>query len=123
MEVLGGQLSCLSTVFIVLDGLDEWRPTPDTAYNLIQQLEDLPHTKLLITSRHSIPFSSRKVFVDLPIHATSEDLKSYIGHHIQSRLLRRIQLSDDVKGEVISKIEGKARGMYVVTNVSSSLSM
>lgn len=106
-----------AAVYIVVDALDEWMSSqsyPNTTSNLVAELTNLHHAKLLITSRYSIPFSSSNVYADVPISAEPKDVKAFVDHRISRGLLGRVTATKELLEEIHAKVQIQASGMYGV---------
>lgn len=109
----------LSTIFVVLDALDEASETVQD--HIVRRISDLPFTdiRLFCTSR---PFSKfEDTFQKLPqieIKATDADITTFVKAQIQgrSRLLKLVKSDEELQQEIVEEIIDKAQGMYVDPN-------
>jgi ankyrin repeat domain-containing protein 50 len=106
----------LSTLFIVIDALDEC--SSESKDKFLKELQDLgPKLRLMITSRPSI-MGITDYFQDvvhLEIHASNEDIKTYLTERLQSesRFKSYIQAEPSLHNDIIKAILDKAEGMLV----------
>ncbi len=107
-------LKPFSTVYLVLDALDEC--LEEVRSPLILQLKAFsPSVRLLVTTRFIDGILSEfRNDTTLEIRANSEDLKRYIGSRIEgnSRLARQLQGKAALAQEICDGIIAKADGMY-----------
>jgi hypothetical protein len=116
IRMLRSEVSNHSEVFLVVDALDEC-PEDDmnTRSKLLEQLRSLPgNVKLMITSRylssieHDLEGEQR-----LEIHATSDDIVSYVeGRILEENRLRRHTKSDpSLQSAILETISKSVDGM------------
>jgi Cdc6-like AAA superfamily ATPase len=117
-EVIGllrSVASGYSKVFILIDALDECTPLHrrqllDEVFKLLS----LSSIQLFATSRMypdiMNTFKGKKI---LEIQASEEDVRKYLSHHVKS-LTARVQQNIDLQNEIITKISGAIKGMYVL---------
>jgi len=107
-------LSAYTTIFIVVDALDEYSDRDGTRGQLIDQLNELQtrqDVRLLFTSRF-IPEITRKFHSDstLEVRANEEDVKRFVAGQIP-RLPTCIRRDEELKLAVQNKIVEAADGM------------
>jgi hypothetical protein len=104
----------LSTMFVVLDALDEADETvQDRIIKKIQELP-FPDTRLLCTSRLLDRF--KDIFKGEPfteIKATDEDIALFVNTKIQgsNRVRKLLEGDDQLQQDIVSEIQDKAKGM------------
>ncbi|KAJ7336936.1 ankyrin repeat-containing domain protein [Mycena albidolilacea] len=108
-----------SKVYIIVDAIDEY---PDgQQWILLQRLAAMgPTVNLMITSRPNItPYASLPNLKAVDIHATEEDLRTYVDAEIQSsrRLSRHVQTRPELQDEIHSKISCIADGMFLLAKL------
>ena len=106
----------LSTLFVVVDALDEC--ASESKDEFLKELQDLgPKLRLMITSRPNIMDITDyfKDAVRLEIRATNEDIKTYLAERLQreSRLKSYIEVEPSLHNDIIKAILVKADGMSV----------
>jgi len=106
----------LSTLFVIVDALDEC--ASESKDEFLKELQDLrPKLRLMITSRPSI-MNITYYFEDavsLEIRPGNEDIKIYLEERLQreSRLRTYIQEDPSLHNDIIKAIVDKAEGMLV----------
>ena len=108
------ELKGYSSVFVVIDALDECSDRDDTRKALLAEVQKLPQdSHILITSRYSP--NIEEAFKDVPaieIRATDDDVKRYIEGRVkqESRLAKHIRsdpgLMDDIKSNLLQSCRG-----------------
>ncbi|KAK4655105.1 hypothetical protein QC762_0072540 [Podospora pseudocomata] len=111
-----------SLVYIIVDALDECADTEDTQSRLASDLHNLPkHVKLLFTSRYTIGVEEDLGPVPrLEIRASDEDIKRYIEGRVgseHSRLQKHIRTDPDLLEEIIDKVVGNCKGMFLMAQL------
>ena len=107
------ELKRYSKTFIVIDALDEVSESADIRTVLLEELRSCP-VNLLVTSRHDPTIE--KQFSEAQhceIHATDEDIRSYICERIgrEDRLSRQIRRVPSLEDDIPARIVGSAKGM------------
>lgn len=109
--------SVFSSIFIVIDALDECSEV--TRNYLIAEINKLPQNlHLMVTSRHNA--SIEQLFsgsVRLEILATDGDVKAYVCTQIdrRERLKKFVQADPSLQEKIETRIADKAQGMFVLT--------
>ena len=116
-EALQSEISRFSSVFLVLDALDECLEEDGTRTELIAEIKKLHTTRILITSRPHIMDIERD-FEHTPrldIHANDEDVRHYLTGRIKklSRLKRCIDVDLALEEEITNTIVQNVKGMCV----------
>jgi Cdc6-like AAA superfamily ATPase len=112
-SVLRHAAAAYSSVFIVVDALDECERTewPPLLSQLRLLQAQMPHVRLLATSRPLLVFQeSFSDAVKLEIRAHSMDLEHYI-HSRVHRLSKHVEQTANLKTEVVRKVTDAADGM------------
>jgi Cdc6-like AAA superfamily ATPase len=116
-ELLGAMRStCLSytTVFIVVDGLDECADRDNTRSQLIDELHKLQTSidlRLIFTSRFIFEITSKfKLHPMLEVRASDEDVRRFVAGQVL-RLPKCIQQDEELKNTVQTKIVEAVDGM------------
>jgi hypothetical protein len=114
VDVLHSSFAAFSTVYIIVDAIDEY-PEAQRCI-LLQRLAAMgPTVNLLITSRpHISPDPSFRNLDALEIRASEDDIREYVDSHLRmSRKWKDVQayLSDDLQQEIHSKISDTVDGM------------
>lgn len=107
------ELKRYSKTFIVIDALDEVSESADIRTMLLEELRSCP-VNLLVTSRHDPTI--KKQFYEAQhceIHATDEDIRSYISKRIglEKRLSRQIRRVPSLEDDIPARIVDSAKGM------------
>ena len=112
----------LSTVFVVLDALDEAGERVQD--HIVREISELPFpdVRLFCTSRPFPRFD--ELFHDSPkieIRATDEDIRAFVKAQIEerSRLHKLVKKDQKLQEDIVAKIIEKAEGMYVASRRSS----
>jgi len=109
------EIALYSSVFVVIDAMDEFSDVAGAREDLFTELKRLPpNVHLLVTARplptleSDIPDRSR-----VEILARDEDIRSYLEVRIpnESRLLRQVKSDPAFREMVISHVIGAAKGM------------
>lgn len=114
LTVLKIEMKTYSSVFIVIDALDECQD--NTRGKLLGSLRALPgNVKLLVTSRR-LPSIAVDFQGDghLPISANDNDMRTYIMDRIGS--VKKMEKQPVLREEIVSRVLQKADGMYVLLN-------
>ena len=114
--LLGG----FERVYIAVDALDEMQKVElETLVRDVANLTELEHVlvSLFLTSR-PIDYIISRFEVDslqLPILATSEDLKTFINGQFKEKedLANLVWRNDTLKKRILEEVPKKAKGMYV----------
>ena len=115
-KLLQSKVMALSTVFIIVDALDECDEGKTRVGFLAELRNLLPHIRLLVTSRPLV--SIERSFEDdarLEIRAHDEDVKRYLRARIQKepRLIQHVKADPTLEEQIITIITEKAQGMFV----------
>ena len=125
MELLEQEAKRFSTVFVVVDALDECRDDDgnadqyDTRSILMQALSSLDKgVHILVTSRNvpleQIESSPSLSFKRMKITAVDEDVRQYVGTRIEhDKNLRAMAKKATLKTDIVTTIVKKAAGMLV----------
>ena len=117
MELLHFEVRRLSTVFIVIDALDECSEDNGTRLTFLDSVLSLiPHVRLLITSRHIGTIQQELQHeARIEIQATDHDIRAYIrGRCMKERRLRHnINLDSTLQQSILDSVVHKAQGMCV----------
>jgi hypothetical protein len=115
------QLECktLSTIFVVIDALDECKENSGSRDHLLRELNKLqPKLRLLVTSRpHIIDVAEHfPEAAQLSIHAKEEDIRKYLNRKISTHARFRCQMGADhaFQNLVMDTIIQNAKGMFVL---------
>lgn len=114
--LLKAECRSLSTLFVVVDALDEC--VDETKHEILKELQNLrPKLRLIMTSRPSI-MNITDYFEDavsLEIRPSNEDIKTYLEERLQkeSKLRKYIQEDPSLHNDIIKAIVDKADGMLV----------
>lgn len=115
MQLLESVSSIFSRTFVVVDALDELVEVSRTKFTHCL-LNIKAFASVLITSR-PIPAIANQFSSDLfqEISAKKEDLKAYVESEIESRasIAALVLQKPDLRPQIVSKVEEKARGMFV----------
>ena len=116
-ELLQGELTACSRVFLVVDALDECDETCGTRRDFISQLLQLPtNTSLMVTSRNlSSIEEDLEQFRRLEIRARDIDVQTYLEGCIQreTRLRRHVRADSTLRTTTLETIVKKVEGMSV----------
>lgn len=115
VQALSTEIARFSSVFLVIDALDETADDQGIRTTLLSELESLP-IKLLVTSRYDT--SLERKFEDaarIDIEATADDVRKYVKARIRSEplLMRHIPGDIDLQEDIVNKVVEKCRGMWV----------
>jgi hypothetical protein len=113
IDVLHRSFAVFSTVYIIVDAIDEY---PESQrWILLQHLARMgPIVNLMITSRpHITPDPSLPNLDALEICANGDDVRKYVDGQIwrSPRLLKLVQARPELRGEIHSKVTDKVDGM------------
>lgn len=124
LEALQLTIATLGTVYIVIDGLDEW--STETRLPVLSKLKVLQtgaDIRLMITSRAKPEIvDSFKEAITLEIHAHDKDVERFVAGQM-FRLPECIQSSDALQELVSDKIVNSASGMCVLRSSNHCLGM
>ncbi|KAL9118809.1 MAG: hypothetical protein Q9187_004635 [Circinaria calcarea] len=120
-ELLQSKVMALSTVFIIVDALDEC-DKGETRVDFLAELRNLlPHIRLLVTSRYLVSIErSFENDARLEIRANNGDVEKYVRARIQKepRLLQHVKADPALEEQIITTIIEKARGMFVSSKLT-----
>lgn len=123
-QALQSVIPMYSRVFVVLDALDECQKTDncrDTFLLEIFSLQTRYGMNILATSRFIPEVISRfRDDMTLEIRANTEDVKRYVGGHLDE-LPDEIREDPSLRKEITTKISDAADGMYVFAGVPDGL--
>lgn len=114
-QALQSEISNYSSVFLVVDALDECSETHDTRLNLLDTLRSLPgNVRLMVTSRY-LPTIERE-FIGvrrIEISATGDDVGRYVRGRIpkERRLCRHVKANKDLEDTIVNAIVRNVKGM------------
>ena len=114
-NLLRGEISHLSKVFVVMDALDETSEHEDIRRLVLSELQNLP-INLLVTSRYEKSIEQRLEKAErLEIRATAADVQTYVKARIPSEhlLARHIRADPTLQETIVDSIVEKSQGMYV----------
>jgi hypothetical protein len=117
------QIHCqqFSTIFIIIDALDECTMEENAGVKINSELYKLPNCRLLITGRPHVKrlISRFDSVISLEIRASDEDIRRSVGTQISesSLLLDCIQTDDEIRATITDTIVRKADGMYLVSHL------
>ncbi|KAJ7578114.1 hypothetical protein C8J56DRAFT_869025, partial [Mycena floridula] len=120
-RALEAQVAVYSSVYIVVDALDECSDIDATRETFMDALQSLPATvHLLVTSRDI--FSIAQQFLGKPrieVRARDEDLRTYIKGRLvsESRIARLLKGDAEFQEEIISQVISKAAGMFLLAQL------
>ncbi|KAJ7578099.1 hypothetical protein C8J56DRAFT_716149, partial [Mycena floridula] len=120
-RALETQVVRYSSVYIVVDALDECSDLGGTRETFMDALQSLPATvHLLVTSRDI--FSIAQQFLGKPrieVRARDEDLRTYIKGRLvsETRIARLLKGDAELQEEIISQIISKAAGMFLLAQL------
>lgn len=116
-QTLQSEISNYSSVFLVVDALDECSETHDTRLNLLDTLRSLPvNVRLMVTSRY-LPTIERE-FIGvrrIEISATGDDVGRYVRGRIpkERRLCRHVKANKALEDTIVNAIVKNVKGMQV----------
>ena len=123
MRVLGACLTSFSTIYLVLDALDEYQHHHEGLLTFVGQLktENGPRVKTLCTSRPHLRHlaDDLKCFTTFEIHSAHTDIENYINW----RLNKDWQHDDELKADVLEAImrqKESVRGLSCSSDISST---
>jgi len=117
-EILGALQSVLanySTIYVVIDALDECQDSNGTRRQFLAKLQDLQagtDLRLMVTSRFIPEIIEFKEELRLEVQASNKDVKRFVAGQIY-RLPKYIQRSSALRDIVQEKIVEAIDGMYV----------
>ncbi|KAJ7578078.1 hypothetical protein C8J56DRAFT_1111897, partial [Mycena floridula] len=120
-RALEAQVAVYSSVYIVVDALDECSDIDATRETFMDALQSLPATvHLLVTSRDI--FSIAQQFLGKPrieVRARDQDLRTYIKGRLvsESRIARLLRGDAELHEEIISQVISKAAGMFLLAQL------
>lgn len=120
IDLLHSSFAEFSTVYIVVDAIDEY--PEGQRWILLQRLAAMdPTVNLMITSRpHVTPDASLPNLDTLEIRASDDDVRRYVDSQIQRspRLSKHVQARPELREEIHSKMSRTVDGMYVLSFIS-----
>lgn len=123
-NLLRGEISHFSKVFVVIDALDETSEHEDIRRLVLSKLQNLP-INLLVTSRYEKSIEQRLEKAErLEIRATPADVQTYVKARIPSEhlLARHIQADPTLQETIVDRIVDKSQGMYVFHSAYPAIS-
>ncbi|KAJ7152700.1 ankyrin repeat-containing domain protein [Mycena crocata] len=104
-----------SKVYVVIDALDEY-PEEERSLLLGSVATIEPRVHLMLTSRPHIIIPDFLPSVQVEIHATEDDIRSYVESRIQKsfRLTKHITSRPDLKEEIEKKVVQSVDGMFLL---------
>ncbi|KAF7334582.1 Ankyrin [Mycena venus] len=118
-HVLQSVIGRFSTVYIVVDAVDEYPEDPRRV--LLDNLAAMgPTVNLMITSRsHIVPHVSLRQLQSLEIRANIEDIRRYVNEHIElsSRLSKHVRSRPELHEEILSKVSFSVDGMFLLAKL------
>lgn len=123
-NLLRGEISRFSKVFVVFDALDETSEHEDIRRLVLSELQNLP-INLLVTSRYEKSIEQRLEKAErLEIRATPADVQTYVKARIPSEhlLARHIQADPTMQETIVDRIVDKSQGMYVFHSAYPAIS-
>lgn len=124
-NLLRGEISRFSKVFVVFDALDETSEHEDIRRLVLSELQNLP-INLLVTSRYEKSIEQRLEKAErLEIRATPADVQTYVKARIPSEhlLARHIQADPTMQETIVDRIVDKSQGMYVFHSAYPAISI
>jgi len=114
-ELLRIESSRLSSVFIVVDALDECPADENVGFRILSELHQILHARFMITGRpHVAELMSRFESQILDIRATDQDVKKALKTQLMNPSFPKSLRDDEgLRATVIDTIMTKADGMYV----------
>lgn len=118
-RLLVQEVKTCSTVFVVIDALDECPERGNTRGRLLDEVQGLPsNARIFITSRYSPTIEDR--FETIPhividIRATEEDVKRYVQARIKKEraLAKHVRSSPGLMEDIMNTLAEGSQGMYV----------
>jgi hypothetical protein len=112
--------SRLSSVFIVVDALDECPADENVGFRILSELHQILHTQFMITARpHVAELISRFECRVLDIRATDQDIKQALKTQLINPSFPKFLRDDEgLRATVIDTIMTKADGMYVIQRLA-----
>ncbi|KAG6986548.1 hypothetical protein G7Y79_00078g100020 [Physcia stellaris] len=121
LDLLNQVLSHFSTVFFVIDALDESREDDGTRNTLITKLRELlPNVRFLYTSRRLTEIERQfEGCFHLEIRATNEDIRRHLESRIseEPRLLKHIAADPSLLQLISETVVGKSDGMFLLAQL------
>jgi Cdc6-like AAA superfamily ATPase len=112
----------ISTVFIVLDALDEFGDTDNARATVLLGLRQIPNTRMMITGRSHVRNLIQSKLDDvstLLIRASNEDIRKYLNTQIEESLYlcEMVTTDQSLRATVLDTIVKKADGMFLTLQV------
>jgi hypothetical protein len=113
-ELLRIESSRLSSVFIVVDALDESPADESVGFKILSELHLISQTKLLITGRpHVAELMSDFQFRSLDIRVNDDDVKQVLEAQLMNPSFHKCLHDDEgLRTRVVDTVMAKAAGMY-----------
>jgi arsenate reductase-like glutaredoxin family protein len=114
LQLLNKEMSRISSLFVVLDALDECTMEANTRAKIILELQKIPNVRLLITGRRDVEDFVLSKFKNsaaiLSIQASPEDIHKAI----ETQVGEILDLSKTPHSilSLVNKVVEKAKGMY-----------
>jgi arsenate reductase-like glutaredoxin family protein len=108
--------SRLSSVFIVVDALDECTADENVGFKILSELHQISQTRFMITGRpYAAGLVTRFDPCDLHIRANDDDVKRVLEAELMNPSFHKCLHEDGgLRAVVIQAIMAKADGMYVI---------
>jgi arsenate reductase-like glutaredoxin family protein len=113
LQLLNAEMSRISSLFIVLDALDECTVVANTRSKVILELEKIPNVRLMVTGRRDVEdivLSKCKNPAILAIQASPDDMRKCVASQVEDTL--DLSKSNYSGPSVVDNIVAKAKGMY-----------
>jgi len=118
-ELLGIECSRLSSVFIVVDALDECPADENAGFKILSEIYQILQTRFMITGRpHVAGLMSRFESQILDIRANDQDIKQALETQLMNPSFHKcLQDDEGLRATVIDTIMTNADGMYVIQHL------
>lgn len=116
-EELRSSVTGYSTAFVVIDALDECKDdaTRKDLLNKMLQLQEIADVRLMLTSRPNI-LPNREDMVQLPIHASEEDVRRYLTSQL-GHLSEVVERDAVLQSEIELRVSKASDGMFLLAQL------
>ena len=116
LQLLRTEASRISTVFIVLDALDEFSDTKNARATILLELRQISTVRVMITGRPHVENTVLSKLDDVSttlIRASDNDIRKYLDTQIEKSgfLLQKMTADPSFRATLIDQIVGNADGM------------